>query len=122
MWDADLHYANLERVSAFGANFGCADLRSAILREADLTNTYFGYANVAGADLTGATLKGACLQGADLTGAMITDAQLASARGIGVIAPGHAVTLDPCDVSHPKPCQTTREKTCAWWEGLWCKG
>ena len=64
--DADLAYADLERVNLAGAH----------LRNANLENAWLAGANLAGADLRGANLREASLTSANLRGADLRDANL----------------------------------------------
>ncbi|MER6810148.1 pentapeptide repeat-containing protein [Spirillospora sp. NPDC000708] len=64
---ADLRGAILENADLSGAALGAADLGSSDLRHAVLRNAHLHGARLHGADLTGAQLKGADIRSADLT-------------------------------------------------------
>ncbi len=88
--NADLSYANLERISAYATLFDFAQLIGACLERAFLFRTRLENANLTGvhlegaymlyAYLSGANLEGANLEGANLEGANLEHAHLESAN------------------------------------------
>ena len=87
---ADLTGANLNYLGPIGS-LDKANLEGAILRDAQLADTFLRGANLRGADLTGANLKGAQLRGADLTGAIINNAEMAAIGLEGAILDGATI-------------------------------
>mgnify|MGYP005834020473 CR=1 FL=1 len=71
--------ANLRSADLSDANLSDAYLRSANLSDANLSDAYLRSANLRSADLSGANLSDANLSDADLSGADLSDANLSGA-------------------------------------------
>jgi hypothetical protein len=94
-------FADLRSADLRGANLTDANLRSADLRGANLTD-----ANLRGANLTGANLRGANLYGANLRGADLYGANLYGAKNIPALV---AAQMNICAEGTIRGYKTTRE-------------
>ena len=76
---ADLHYANLGRSRAIGADFGSADLHTTDLSNADFSDAKLTDVDLRGAKMVGTNFTRAILVNADLMSADLDDAVLSGA-------------------------------------------